>query len=723
MSNANRDYAIVYDIKNSSLVLSRPLVFYITDKNTSNIIVRLVTRVSVGNGIDQYTNIEEASNYVLTMRVIKPNNEVKSIEATQHETESIFQFDLTEDFKDIAGKYICELTISTIVNGRQELITSDPFNYEVKRSILSNVGEIIETEDTTVEKLLNDLDATKAEFGSQIKKNVKDIHSRIDNIVASAGDGTKDTEIIDARGGDVCLNNRFVGIESGEYIHEISFEKIKKAKPQGEVYSIDDFNTWSKWSATTGDTDKVTSLDNGGINISIPDDLTGNLVVSKNNINLQGKKLTLKFDITVTSEPTSDARFSLALNDSLTLATIYLNKYKTNKKTTISIDFNDDKLLSGKLAFVFRLACNFKLENIQLEECTKVEGYQSLEEVINDVTLLKNNSEDIRDFVLPSTIPTVLELETNIFWDNILLNTNIKNVSRIDVANSIGGRKNVMEDRWRILLPKGTTDITQTFNVYFDNTSKINKSVKANIKVLNKSIGSGLTKKIIFIGDSLTDNNKYEPELINMFADDVMDIELLGSRGSSPALHEGRSGWTTKHYCTEESYNNRTNAFFNTATSKFDFSYYMNNQGYTDVDYVFINMGTNDLANSNSETLGYFKEMVQSIKNYNNNISVFIGLCPPLSSQHDNVGFKNKRIQLMQLLLAEFDNRESEKIFINPLVLNFDAKNGFPTQNITGTRHNEELKVVTDNTHPLNSEYFKMADTIYCVLKYAVSLE
>ena len=169
MSNTNRDYAIVYDVKNSSLTLSRPLIFYITDKNTSNIFVRLVTRVSVGNGIDQYTNIENASNYVLTMRVIKPSNEVKSLEATQHEEGSIFQFDLTEDFKDIPGKYICELTISTIVNSRQELITSDPFNYEVKRSILSNVGEIIETEDTTVEKLLNDLEATKSEVSSQIK--------------------------------------------------------------------------------------------------------------------------------------------------------------------------------------------------------------------------------------------------------------------------------------------------------------------------------------------------------------------------------------------------------------------------------------------------------------------------------------------------------------------------------------------------------------------------
>ena len=206
MSNANRDYAVVYDVKNSLLALSRPLIFYITDKNTSNIFVRLVTRVSVGNGIDQYTNIENASNYVLTMRVIKPSNEVKSLEATQHEEGSIFQFDLAEDFKDMPGKYICELTISTIVNSRQELITSDSFNYEVKRSILSNVSEIIETEDTTVEKLLNDLDATKAEISSRINTERK----RIDNLATlQEGSTTGDAELIDGRiGADgVTYNN------------------------------------------------------------------------------------------------------------------------------------------------------------------------------------------------------------------------------------------------------------------------------------------------------------------------------------------------------------------------------------------------------------------------------------------------------------------------------------------------------------------------------------
>ena len=181
MSNANRDYAIIYDVKNSSLVLSRPLIFYITDQNTSNIFVRLVTKVNIGNGVDQYTDIEEASSYVLTMRVIKPNNEVNSIEATQHEEASIFQFDLTENFKDIPGKYICELTISNIVNERQELITSDPFNYEVKRSILSNISEIIETEDTTVEKLLNNLEASKVRLFNDLELAKTNLHNDLES--------------------------------------------------------------------------------------------------------------------------------------------------------------------------------------------------------------------------------------------------------------------------------------------------------------------------------------------------------------------------------------------------------------------------------------------------------------------------------------------------------------------------------------------------------------
>lgn len=638
---------------------------------------------------------------------------------------AFIQAEITEQMNVIPGLIDCEIKI---YDG-EGVLTSKKFTIKVtasqtSRSVVSS-NEFKALTDALNKVQAIDSKAEKAEvekLTSQLDKKAKELSNRIDNIVANAGDGTKDTEIIDARGGDTCLNNRLVGIESGEYINEVSFNKIKKARPRGEIYTIDNFNTWSKWSAVSADVNKVTSLDNGGIEIAIKETLTSNLVVSKNGVNLQGKKLTLKFDITVKSTISDSDRFTLSLNDSITLKTIYLSEFKIGKTTTVSIDFNDSKLLNGKLALVLNKPCSCRLENLKLEECMTIEGYQTLEEVVTDVEELKLKSQNIKDFILPSVIPAVKEFETNIFWDNILLNTNIKSVARIDIANSIGGRNNVMEDRWRIYLPSNTTDITQTFNIYFNDTKNISKAIKADIKVLDKNIGSGQTRKIIFIGDSLTDNNVYEPELLNLFKNDVMNIELLGSRGNTPNLHEGRAGWTTKHYCTQSSFNNRTNAFWNPSTSKFDFSYYMNNQNYANVDYVFINMGTNDMANSNTETLGYFTEMLNSIKAFNSNIVVFIGLCPPLSSRSDNYKYKNKRIELMQMLLDKFDKRQNERILINPLVLNIDALNGFPTNLITGNRHNEELKVLTDNTHPTNSEYFKMADTIYCSIKYAVTL-
>ena len=169
MSNTNRDYLIVCEVKNSKITIARQLNFYITDKNTSNIFIRLVNRIENDNGISSYIDIENATAYNVTLRIVKPNNETMSIEATQLESEALYQVDLGDDCKNIAGPYKCELLITTTVNGREELNTSDPFIYLVKKSILSDVGEIVETGGITTEQLINKIDTVKAELSSQIK--------------------------------------------------------------------------------------------------------------------------------------------------------------------------------------------------------------------------------------------------------------------------------------------------------------------------------------------------------------------------------------------------------------------------------------------------------------------------------------------------------------------------------------------------------------------------
>ena len=202
MSNTNRDYLIICDVKNSKLTISRPIKFYITDKNTSNIFIRLVTQIAYDSNINKYVDIEPASNYAVAMRIVKPNNETKSVVASKLEEGAMYQVDLQDDCKDVQGAYKCELLISTVVNGRQELNTSDMFSYEVKRSVLSNVNEIIETEDTTVEDILNQLDI---------------VNLRIDNLIKlEGGSTTGDAELIDARiGADgVTYSNLGTGIRT-----------------------------------------------------------------------------------------------------------------------------------------------------------------------------------------------------------------------------------------------------------------------------------------------------------------------------------------------------------------------------------------------------------------------------------------------------------------------------------------------------------------------------
>ena len=169
MSNTNRDYLIVCEVKNSKITVARQLNFYITDKNTSNIFIKLVNRIENDNGVSSYVDIENATAYKVTLRIVKPNNETISVMATQLEPEAIYQVDLEENCKNIAGTYKCELLITTTVNGREELNTSDPFTYLVKKSILSDVGEIVETGGITTEQLINKIDTVKAELSSQIK--------------------------------------------------------------------------------------------------------------------------------------------------------------------------------------------------------------------------------------------------------------------------------------------------------------------------------------------------------------------------------------------------------------------------------------------------------------------------------------------------------------------------------------------------------------------------
>lgn len=145
MANTNKEYIITVDTKKATVKYSSSMSFYITDKKTSNIFCQLVINESKNELINRYAPIENASDYKITLRVIKPNNEPKELEFTllnQHD--AFFMVDLPDDFKDYVGIYKCELFVDCMVNGELERITTSSFNYTVKPSIMNDLDEVIE---------------------------------------------------------------------------------------------------------------------------------------------------------------------------------------------------------------------------------------------------------------------------------------------------------------------------------------------------------------------------------------------------------------------------------------------------------------------------------------------------------------------------------------------------------------------------------------------------
>lgn len=147
IQNINRDYFVKVDVKTSKVTYPN-MYFYITDNKTSNIFVQLMISMNSKDIIKDYVILEDASNYRLTLNIIKPNNEPKKINGfLLDEKNAIYSFNLEEEYLDYMGDYKCEFVISCNVNNYKEQITSDSFKYTVKPSILNNLDDTIASDE------------------------------------------------------------------------------------------------------------------------------------------------------------------------------------------------------------------------------------------------------------------------------------------------------------------------------------------------------------------------------------------------------------------------------------------------------------------------------------------------------------------------------------------------------------------------------------------------
>lgn len=144
ITNLNRDYLIKINVKEATIDVPK-MTFWNTDKKTSNMFVQLVINMSENELIKNYVTIENATDYKITLNVIKPKtNQYRTFEAKLlNEEKALFEIDLPDEFTDQVGEYSFEFEVSSKVDSNDESITTSNGTYKVNGSILTNLNQEI----------------------------------------------------------------------------------------------------------------------------------------------------------------------------------------------------------------------------------------------------------------------------------------------------------------------------------------------------------------------------------------------------------------------------------------------------------------------------------------------------------------------------------------------------------------------------------------------------
>ena len=369
---------------------------------------------------------------------------------------------------------------------------------------------------------------------------------------------------------------------------------------------------------------------------------------------------------------------------------------------------------------------------IAIEDENFVEGNFILSTIITEDNpnypyLVDRQYPNKPEFILNKKFKVLQNKYLNLYHQNFIKNINTKKANLLYANNSKLINDEVISYLGNQNKNSQIRIFEKDFNFIYD------KNIE--IEVIPSNAGANQTKKILFIGDSLTRASYYTEKLINLFSNDLMNIELIGTIGTGNNKYQAYNGWRAYTYCRcaegiDDKYSSGesiglsgTNPFYNTSTNKFDFSKYMSDNNFNGVDYVFINLGTNDIGRGNydseSEIIGYYTEMINSIKQYNSNIKICLWLPPARALKNNYYGIVQtfSSLRMNKYLIDNFEDKENENIFLIPINVNINSYEDYPTQEIQ-ISDSKTLEYPTDSVHPNINGYTHIAEVIYYWIKY-----
>ncbi len=246
------------------------------------------------------------------------------------------------------------------------------------------------------------------------------------------------------------------------------------------------------------------------------------------------------------------------------------------------------------------------------------------------------------------------------------------------------------------------------------------------------------------IGDSLTNQKRWMPEIVNL-SDEKISFVGSYSWGGKDADeenrhvgHEGRSGFSAASYIGGKPYTygggteTEHNIFWD--GSRFNWSTYKTATGLVP-DAVQIFLGTNGLADDNATNAGYIKQMVDYIRQDDASIPIFVvntiycGTQDGIGVQQNSDGYSTtsgkwkynedlKIMNLMQTLDALVDSYSG--VYMINLALTHDSENNFgAVETPVNPRAAQKELMPVESIHPQTQGYFQMADVMFSVMASA----
>jgi lysophospholipase L1-like esterase len=339
------------------------------------------------------------------------------------------------------------------------------------------------------------------------------------------------------------------------------------------------------------------------------------------------------------------------------------------------------------------------------------------------------------ELILPPFLYGVQGREANVYFDNLLLDDASRFNIDVTSASSTGLHQN---ERWT-WTPSGamtTGALTISLSSKSSGTQLVSKS--ANQRAAASSAGSGTNKKVMLIGDSLTNAGVITQTLLDIAASDVMGVTLYGTRGSGSNKHEGRGGWSVSSYTSATHVDNNPNPFWN--GSAVNFSWYLTQNSYPALDWVFVQLGTNDVYSQTSDSgalsttttqLTLLDTLINSIKASDANTKVGLLIPPPPSSDQDSFGanyttgqtrwrFKRNILIWAREMVAKYTGQEASRIYLVPTNTALDTVNNMARDAaapINSRNSGVTVARQSNGVHPASSGYQQIGDALWAFLK------